>query len=179
MSTIAATHDVAKKGKQQAVAYFDNSWGYRCPWNSVFTICNVEREVGKSKRLVSLRVAVPFNCNYTLIVMSNSMNGGTPGLANRFFGCNLGIPSQETTAVEGQELYLHFFHEQLRSAGLGDIADQEEARLYEYHDATAHMHDRDTSEEGAASVEAESPAAPVQRRRSRTQSLNLENFQVR
>ena len=36
--------------------------------------------------------------------------------------------SPEVTALEGQELYLHFFHEQLRSAHLGEYAAQEEAR---------------------------------------------------
>ena len=36
--------------------------------------------------------------------------------------------SPEVTAIEGQELYLHFFHEQLRSAQLGEYAVQEEAR---------------------------------------------------
>ena len=36
--------------------------------------------------------------------------------------------SAEATAVEGQELYLHFVHEQLRRAHLGDFAEQEEAR---------------------------------------------------
>jgi hypothetical protein len=36
--------------------------------------------------------------------------------------------SPEVTALEGQELYLHFFHEQLRSAQLGEYAAQEEAR---------------------------------------------------
>ncbi len=32
------------------------------------------------------------------------------------------------TALEGQELYLHFVHEQLRQAQLGDYAVEEEAR---------------------------------------------------
>jgi hypothetical protein len=38
------------------------------------------------------------------------------------------LGSPEVTALEGQELYLHFFHEQLRSAQLGEYAAQEEAR---------------------------------------------------
>ena len=36
--------------------------------------------------------------------------------------------SAEGTALEGQELYLHFVHEQLRSAQLGDLIAEEEAR---------------------------------------------------
>jgi len=41
--------------------------------------------------------------------------------------------SPEVTALEGQELYLHFFHEQLRSAQLGEYAAQEEARYRNAH----------------------------------------------
>ena len=37
------------------------------------------------------------------------------------------VPSPAETQTEGQELYLHFFHEQLRSQGLGEVAVQEEA----------------------------------------------------
>ena len=36
-------------------------------------------------------------------------------------------PVQDDTIVEGQELYLHFFHEQLRKAGIeNQIANQQE-----------------------------------------------------
>ena len=36
-------------------------------------------------------------------------------------------PLHEDTIIEGQELYLHFFHEQLRKAGIeNQIANREE-----------------------------------------------------
>ena len=46
---------------------------------------------------------------------SNPLGGSNP------------VPSEAETQTEGQELYLHFFHEQLRSQGLGEVAAQEEA----------------------------------------------------
>lgn len=67
-------------------------------------------------------------------------------------------PDTNEIQLEGQELYLHFFHEQLRSAGLGEEAVEEEARLDEYHYSEAHI-------------------AQNGQRRNRTMSMNLENFQ--
>jgi hypothetical protein len=37
-------------------------------------------------------------------------------------------PPADETVSEGQELYLHFFHERLRDEGLAEVAAHEEAR---------------------------------------------------
>ncbi len=77
------------------------------------------------------------------------------------------VALEQETVNEGQELYLHFFHERLRREGLAEAAAQEEARLDEYHDHSTHL------------VEEESSFFSTgRRRRTRTQSMNLGNFQV-
>ena len=63
--------------------------------------------------------------------------------------------------VEGQELYLHFFHEQVRNAGLGDLED--DFGLSHYHAHGVHHNE-------------EHQRSP--RQRNRTLSMNLENFSV-
>jgi len=76
-------------------------------------------------------------------------------------------PVQDDTIVEGQELYLHFFHEQLRKAGIeNQIANQQEEGLASYHTSCTHVHETDmelTSFQNSG--------------RTRKMSLNLENFQ--
>lgn len=63
-------------------------------------------------------------------------------------------PGRQETDNEGRELYLHFFHEQLRQQGLSERVRMEEDReLRVYHDESVHDHHR-------------------------RRSLDLENFQV-
>ena len=44
------------------------------------------------------------------------------------------------TVVQGEELYLHFFHERLRNEGLGDDVDQAKAELETFHNRDTHFH---------------------------------------
>lgn len=69
------------------------------------------------------------------------------------------------TIVEGQELYLHFLHEQVRNAGLSnfDSSLEDDLNLGRYHSPEVHTDER-------------TPNSPNRRRRQRTMSMNLENF---
>ncbi|TRY62165.1 hypothetical protein TCAL_02108 [Tigriopus californicus] len=83
-------------------------------------------------------------------------------------------PVQEIEA-EGSELYLHFFHEQMRRAGLEARPLEESEGLMDYHDHSAHM---DASDGGWGSPS--SPPSPFSVRssnRRRNDSFNLGNFQ--
>lgn len=76
-------------------------------------------------------------------------------------------PLEPEAYIEGQELYLHFFHEQVRNAGLAeDFCLEEDFNLARYHVDGVH----NTSEQ--------SPPLPLttNTRRQRTMSMNLQNF---
>jgi len=99
------------------------------------------------------------------------------------------------TVVQGEELYLHFFHERLRNEGLGDDVDQAKAELETFHNWDTHFHtysplDSPTSSGGdsgrvspvfegggGATSLLTTRAGPNSNRRNRTLSMNLENFQ--
>jgi len=71
----------------------------------------------------------------------------------------------EATYIEGQELYLHFFHEQVRNAGLAeDFCLEEDFNLSRYH---AH---------GVHDSEVQAQPLTNSQRRQRTMSMNLQNF---
>ncbi len=95
-------------------------------------------------------------------------------------------PCQDAES-EGQELYLHFFHERLRREGLAEAA-REEEWAGQYHMEGAHLHQEDNNDEdtnenypvdeddcGRLTMRrGERPSCP----RKRKESMNLENFQV-
>lgn len=83
-------------------------------------------------------------------------------------------PVQEIEA-EGSELYLHFFHEQMRRAGLEARPLEESEGLMDYHDHSAHM---DTSDGAWGSpLSPSSPYSIGSTQRRRKDSFNLGNFQ--
>ena len=90
---------------------------------------------------------------------------------HHWIGEEADTPSVHEIESEGQELYLHFFHEQLRSEGLHGADVEEELRLGEYHDESAHL-------VGGEEVGGACAVTP-QGRRQRRISMNLNNFQVR
>lgn len=101
----------------------------------------------------------------------------------RFLG-HYGSPPQKETILQGEELYLHFFHERLRneglSAGAADESDLEPFHNWETHiqsppPQAASPNSSSELEEGASYGGA--AVGAMASRRSRTLSMNLENFQ--
>jgi hypothetical protein len=96
------------------------------------------------------------------------------------------VPRAETES-EGQELYLHFFHERLRREGLAEEA-REDEWMGQFHLSGAHLRDDDDEDQAtAAGDEADgfegltmngAERHGVSRRRKRKESMNLSNFQV-
>lgn len=97
-----------------------------------------------------------------------------------FLGRGWECPPQKETILQGEELYLHFFHERLRNEGLSAGADTE-SDLEPFHNCETHLQlspPRTTthqSDEGGCGSSPGGAAAAT--RRSRTLSMNLENFQ--
>jgi len=100
-------------------------------------------------------------------------------------------PPQAETIVQGEELYLHFFHERLRNEGLAD-PDSEERDLEPFHNCQTHCQMspdstnsscEDASCEGGFNLSPGGAAAVLSSttasvgRRTRTRSMNLENFE--
>jgi len=103
--------------------------------------------------------------------------------------------TSSATMLQGEELYLHFFHERLRSEGLRDFSERD-AGLDAYHHADTHFFNGAAAAAAAAASgdqfspattsgsghydddeDGGSPDANADRRRVRTWSMNLENFQ--
>jgi len=86
--------------------------------------------------------------------------------------------------IEGQELYLHFFHEQVRNAGLvGEhVSLEEDFDLSQYHIHGVHEDERRSpsphckSHERNEHMHEQHTQTTNASRRSRTMSMNLENF---
>jgi len=88
--------------------------------------------------------------------------------------------------IEGQELYLHFFHEQVRNAGLvGEhVSLEEDFDLSQYHIHGVHEEERRSPSPQCQSHEPhstgngcpQSTQTSNPRRRNRAMSMNLENF---
>lgn len=79
--------------------------------------------------------------------------------------------------IEGQELYLHFFHEQVRNAGLvGEhVSLEEDFDLSQYHIHGVHEDERRSPSPHCKSPEQQTQTSNPSRR-NRTMSMNLENF---
>lgn len=94
----------------------------------------------------------------------------------RFLGRDCDCPPQKETILQGEELYLHFFHERLRNEGLS-TGDADESDLEPFHNCETHIQQspprNQSMDEGACGSSPGGAAA----RRSRTLSMNLENFQ--
>jgi len=123
-----------------------NSVGYNGarPRSSSFRARRPSEDVRVRRRRVdSLNLETPYHFDYD-------------PTTNRY-------PLEPEAYIEGQELYLHFFHEQVRNAGLAeDFCLEEDFNLSRYH-----VHGVHTSEQ----------AQPLTNsRRQRTMSMNLQNF---